>query len=165
MKTMADLMQTVASDGTLQWIGIRPERRGEIQVLEQVKVSPRGLEGDHYAGLDKRAVTLIQQEHLDVIAVLSGRSSIDPAVLRRNLVVRGINLLALRKARFSIGEVVLEGSGICAPCSYMEETIGPGGYSAMRGHGGITARVLSPGKIAVNDPVVLHAPNQLGEPQ
>ena len=67
--------------------------------------------------------------------------------------VSGINLLALKDKQFSIGEVVLEFSGLCHPCSRMEEYLGPGGYNAMRGHGGINARIITGGVIHVGDAV------------
>ena len=106
-------------------------------------------------------MTLLQAEHLPVIAALVGRGEIDPALLRRNLVVSGINLLALVAAEFAVGPVRLLGTGRCHPCSRMEEALGPGGYNAMRGHGGITALVLEPGVLAIGDPVRLVRPGRL----
>ena len=76
-----------------------------------------------------------------------GQGSVDPGLTRRNIVVRGINLLAMKDKQFQIGEVVLEMTGLCHPCSRMEENLGPGGFNAMRGHGGITARVIKGGKV------------------
>ena len=114
-----------------------------------------GIDGEHHAksGRSKRQVTLIQAEHLPVIAAILKRDAIDPGLLRRNLVVSGINLIALKDRKFKIGEVLLEGTGPCDPCSRMEENLGPGGYNAMRGHGGITAQVLEGGDIQVGDEV------------
>lgn len=103
--------------------------------------------------LSTRQVTLIQHEHLPVIAQLARAPAVDPVALRRNLVVSGINLLALKNARLRVGRAVLELVGPCHPCSRMEDAIGPGGYAAMRGHGGMTARVLEDGAIAVGDAV------------
>lgn len=110
-----------------------------------------GLRGE--AELSTRQVTLIQNEHLAVIAKLARLDSVDAARLRRNLVVSGINLLATKNARLRVGEALLEIVGPCHPCSRMEGAIGPGGYAAMRGHGGVTARVLESGAIAVGDTV------------
>ena len=99
-------------------------------------------------------MTLIQSEHLPVIRALSERRDASPELLRRNIVVSGINLISLKKMRFQIGKAILEGTGDCAPCSLMERNLGPGGYQAMRGHGGLTAKVLQRGTIRVGDTVV-----------
>jgi MOSC domain-containing protein YiiM len=74
-------------------------------------------------------------------------------MLRRNLVVRGLNLLALKGHRFRVGAALLEYSGECHPCSRMEETLGVGGYNAVRGQGGIIARVIEGGPVRLGDPV------------
>ena len=87
--------------------------------------------------------------------ILKTEEPIDPALLRRNIVVSGINLTSLRKQQFQIGEAILEGTGDCAPCSRMEENLGPGGYNAMRGHGGLTARVIQGGAVKKGDRVSL----------
>lgn len=89
-----------------------------------------------------------------MIATLSGHASVEPATLRRNLVVSGIPLIALKGRRFRVGEVVLEGTESCDPCSLMEALLGPGGYNAMRGHGGLCARILQGGTIRRGDTVV-----------
>jgi MOSC domain-containing protein YiiM len=152
---LATLMARFAQAGRLQWIGVRPQRRAGVVAIEAVKaLADRGLEGDHYAHPGgKRQVTLIQAEHLGVVAKLIGKEAVKPEWLRRNLVVAGINLYALRDRRFRIGAVVLEGTGPCEPCSRMEEALGSGGYNAMRGHGGITARVLEEGTLRVGEAV------------
>lgn len=153
---LRSLMETFPMEGRLEWIGLRPGRRAPLLSMNHVEVlADHGLTGDHKAQRagGKRQVTLIQREHLVAVAQLLRREAIDPALLRRNLVVSGINLLALRNEHFRIGDVLFEGTGPCEPCSRMEEVLGAGGYNAMRGHGGITARVLSGGVFAIGDPV------------
>jgi len=151
--TLAHLIAQFSQDGRVDWIGVRPKRKHDLLDVPSVSVKDFGLEGDHRTKPGKRAVTLIQAEHLPVIAALSNHEEIHPALLRRNIVVSGINLLGLRNRRFQIGSVVLEGTGLCAPCSRMEEVLGKGGYTAMRGHGGITATVIQQGQISLGDAV------------
>lgn len=155
MLQLAELIGRFAQPGRVAWIGVRPERRAEMRVLEAVEVGEAGLAGDHRATPGKRAVTLIQAEHLPVIAALSGVLPVSPAQLRRNLMVSGVNLLGLRGRVVAIGsDVRLWITGPCAPCSRMETALGHGGYAAMRGHGGMTAEVLAEGPCAVGDPVL-----------
>jgi MOSC domain-containing protein YiiM len=58
-------------------------------------------------------------------------------------------LLGLRTFRF--GKAALEYTGLWHPCSRMEQTLGIGGYNAMRSHGGIPARVTRPGRIYIGE--------------
>ena len=151
------LMDTFPHAGRLVWIGVRPKKREPLLGVAEVEaIAGRGLAGDHRAlgrGGSERQVTLIQAEHLDAVAQLLARDAIDPVLTRRNLVIGGINVLALKDQVFTIGGVVIEGTGPCEPCSRMEANLGRGGYNAMRGHGGITARVVTGGLIRVGDAV------------
>jgi MOSC domain-containing protein YiiM len=158
METIAELTSRFPRSGNVELIFVRPARRAPARPLDLVSLGFAGLAGDHRGKAGPRAVTLIQAEHLQAIAALAGIKVLDPALLRRNLVVSGINLLALKDRRFSIAGAVLEGTGICAPCSRMEETLGKGAYNAMRGHGGITASVLTEGLVRLGDPVLAIEP-------
>ena len=152
--TLKKLMQNLPQKGRVEWIGIRPEKRKPLLVVEMARVLELGLENDHYAGNSgNRSVTLIQREHIDAVASLLHRDKIDPADMRRNIVVSGINLLALKDRQFRVGTAVLKMTGLCHPCSRMEQTFGTGGYNAVRGHGGINARVIEPGVIKLYDQV------------
>ena len=145
-----------AQVGQVVWIGIRAKTRGSIQVLTETYANIGGLTGDRYnKGIpgSKRQVTLIQAEHLTAVASFLGKDHLDPVLVRRNIVVQGINLNALKGKTFKIGDAVLEMTGFCYPCSRMEENLGKGGFNAMRGHGGITCRVLEEGTIRVGDEV------------
>ncbi|RKQ95827.1 MOSC domain-containing protein YiiM [Kushneria sinocarnis] len=156
MSDLFRLLQRHARPGRLEWLGVRPGRRAPMSEPAMIRaVAGHGLEGDHHASPGgKRQVTLIQFEHLPVIAALSGHDTVPLPWLRRNLAISGLNLLATRGQQLQIGdEVVLEITGPCAPCRRMEEYLGRGGYNAVRGHGGMTARILRGGRLQRGDRV------------
>jgi MOSC domain-containing protein YiiM len=164
---LRSLSRRFASPGRLQAILLRPARGRPALAVDRAEAQAgQGLVGDRGwrsagPGTGKRQITLLQAEHLPVIGQLAALPGApDPALLRRNLVVAGLNLLAARSLfkdrplRLHLGSsVVLEVTGPCEPCSQMEVRLGPGGYNAMRGHGGVTARVLQGGWLAVGDAV------------
>jgi MOSC domain-containing protein YiiM len=147
------LMDGPMRAGQIVWIGLRPARQQSLlDVKSATLVAGNGIAGDHYTtrGDGARQVTLVAAEDIEAITSFLGRD-VAPTLLRRNIVARGINLVALKNRRFRVGPVLLEGTGECAPCSRMELNLGPGGFNAVRGHGGITARILASGRVNVGD--------------
>ncbi|MEM8582445.1 MAG: MOSC domain-containing protein [Pseudomonadota bacterium] len=154
MSELKELIERVAQPGSVAWIGVRAARLEAVQVVTEASVTDAGLQGDR-AKAGKRAVTLFQMEHLTPIASYLGRSApVDPALLRRNIGVVGINLVSLRGRVVALGaNARLRITGPCALCSRMGEAFGHGGYAAVRGHGGMTAEVVRPGTIALGDTI------------
>ncbi|MDB4755745.1 MOSC domain-containing protein [Mariniblastus sp.] len=153
---MSSLMSRFPRPGKIEWMCIRPGRELPVRVCKTVTADDQtGLLEDHFNGKpgDKRMVTFIQKEHIEFVAAILGRDCVDPALLRRNIVVSGLNLVALKQQYFRIGEAVFQGTTHCPPCSRMEKNLGEGGYNAMRGHGGINARVIQGGVVNVGDVV------------
>lgn len=143
--------------GRLEWIGLRSARKGDVvSVAEVMALQGLGLEGDHRTSKrpgSGRQVTIISSEFIGQIAGHLQRNTIDPALLRRNLVVSGLNLNALRYQKIQIGDALLEAGALCHPCSRMEQALGDGAIAAMLGYGGLCAKVIRGGRMQLGDPV------------
>jgi MOSC domain-containing protein YiiM len=155
--------------GELTWIGLRPSRKAEVVEVDSAQaIVDSGLEGDHRFENtlgSGRQVTLMSEEYISQIEHFltlsrSTNQPVHPRLLRRNLVIKGINLDALRYQQFSIGGAIFEAGAICHPCLRMEELLGKGGIAAMMGHGGLCLKVIQSGKITLGDTVCLHHPQQ-----
>ncbi len=152
---LARLLAGPVRPGSVRWIGLRPARREAMVAVQSAALDPlTGVVGDRWAGQPggARMVTLLAAEHLAAIAAFTG-SHVSPEQLRRNIVVTGFNLLAVKGCLIRVGRATLEVTGDCHPCSRMEETLGPGGYNAVRGQGGVTARVIAAGSVCIGDAV------------
>ena len=112
--TLQGLIHTLPQTGRIEWTGLRPARRTKMNVVQQTELNTLGIIGDRYRGSSgKRAVTLIQAEYLPAIASMLDHDAIEPEILRRNIVISGINLLALKNQRFMLGSAELEMTGLC----------------------------------------------------
>jgi len=154
---------TQLPEGELTWIGLRPERKADMTVVNSARaLQDLGLEGDHRTEKtpgSARQVTIISEEFIQQTAhYLNLDTAIDPKLLRRNLVVKGINLNALRYQKFQIGDAVFEANAQCHPCVRMEHALGKGGLAAMLGHGGLCCKILKTGNLTVGDKVSLFTP-------
>lgn len=144
--------------GRIEAIQVRPAHRAAVVGVSEWDLAS----GADHGTSDKRAVTLIQAEHLPAVSQLLGRpadsepSSRDLfAGTRRNLLVSRLNLSACHGRQLAVGEVVLELTVRCHPCRRMDEAFGVGGFAALFGHGGWCARIVKTGVIRVGDPVRL----------
>lgn len=167
-----------AQNGRLDAIYLRPARNVPcVEATSAQAVAGQGLMGDRILKSpsrnplgSNRQVTLIQAEHITVMAAFLNKP-IDAGWLRRNLVVSGINLLAAKSLfkdqpmQLQIGEVVLEITGPCEPCSKMEAALGKGAYNAMRGHGGVNAKIITGGELKLGDNVRCVIANKLSAAQ
>jgi len=163
MLTINELINVLPQQGQVEWIGLRPAKNEQMHNVKMATaIEGQGLAGDRYKSKGgKRQVTLIQAEHLDALRSMLKAPHLQAATLRRNILVRGINLLALKDKEFTVGDVRMVFTGLCHPCSKMELALGPGGYNAMRGHGGINAKILNDGIIRVGDSVSFPTDHQI----
>ena len=121
-------------------------------------VAGAGIAGDRYATKRghwsdprwrEQQLTLIEAEVADDL-------DLEPHLLRRNLITRGVQLQGLLGLEFRIGEALLAGMLPCGPCHYIETLLErPGLLQALVGKGGLRTRVLEGGRIAVGDPIVV----------
>ena len=148
----------------VEGIYLAPESGAEMKSVEvATALEGCGLEGDRYcAGTGHWSrfgrvceVTFIAAEDLDYIERETG-VSVSNGQHRRNVVTRGISLKTLRRGeRFRVGEVAFEYRGPRSVCRHIERLTEPGMAQALKGRGGICARVIENGTVRVGDEIEL----------
>jgi MOSC domain-containing protein YiiM len=121
--------------------------------LETVQcIAEKGLVGDRFVGDEdghKRQVTFFDLEvHRDLCRQFP-EATVGSEVYRRNVVIEGVDLNPLIGRRFRIGDVVFTGAEECAPCYWMNTAFGPGAEESLKGRGGLRARILKSGTLAL----------------
>ena len=121
-----------------------------------------GIVGDRYFGRAAHRgaqVTVFAAESLETVARLLGVDGpLDAAATRRNVVLRGLDVDAMRGTTFSIdsgeGPVLLRATRAANPCAWMDHELAPGAFRAMRGRGGVRCEPLSDGVLRLGPAVV-----------
>lgn len=152
--TIEQLKSHFPQPGQVDWIGVRKARGEPMLLLDEVLANiGTGLQGDKAGARPggKRQVTLIQTEYLPLVQTLLAKPALTFADLRRNIAISGINLNALKDQIVQVGTARFEITGFCHPCKRLEENLGHGTFNALRGHGGVTARVIQDGQIKIGD--------------
>jgi len=127
--------------------GPAPAPPGEL--VEEVQIrAGLGIVGDRYfahAAHRDSGVTVIAEESLPPGA--------DLRQVRRNVLVRGIDVDSLVGSVLTLdsgaGPVRLRVRRPANPCAWMDATIGPGAWRALRGKGGIRCTPLDDGVLRV----------------
>ena len=147
--------------GVVEGIFIASKGSAAMERVEEVRtIEGCGIEGDRYCegtGFWSRygdvcEVTLIESEDLDYIQNELG-ISVKNGEHRRNIITREIRLTNLRRKRFRVGETLLEYDRSRPPCRHVQDLSEPGMTRALKGRGGICARVGRAGWIRAQDAI------------
>ncbi|MGY1849668.1 MULTISPECIES: MOSC domain-containing protein [unclassified Blastococcus] len=135
------------------------DRRERLEIRAGV-----GIVGDRYAGRPAHRdaqVTVLAVESLESLAAELGAPPFDPLLARRNVVLRGAEVEALRGREFALdcgaGPVLLRGGRAANPCAWMDLVLAPGAHRGMRGRGGVRCAALSDGRLELGPAVLTSA--------
>lgn len=132
----------------------RPAGEHPILAVPEVEcVAGRGLRGDRFFDYKpdyKGQITFFAGEIYDELCVLLQTWDREPSAFRRNVITRGVDLNTLIGAEFEIQGVRFLGCAECSPCYWMDRAFAPGAEAALKGRGGLRAKILTDGVLRVD---------------
>jgi MOSC domain-containing protein YiiM len=164
-----EIVALVTSPGHSYWFHARDPAAGvgphPTLTHDSVELlAGQGIVGDRFCGRVSKlssAVSFVASEAVEEVARALGLTgdALDPVLMRRNVVTRGIDLNALRRRRFALrqGDAVLEfeAAGETSPCAWMDRALAPGAHDLLRGRGGLRAVPLTSGVLRVGPAVLV----------
>ena len=124
-------------------------------------VAGRGIRGDRFFDFKenyKGQITFLSGEVFAALCLELGLSpeSTDPGVMRRNVVVSGIDLETLVGAEFEVQGVRFKGIAPCLPCYWMDGVLKPGAEAFLTPgcRGGLRAAIVTDGIVSVDAPAL-----------
>ena len=133
--------------------GREPGTHPIIEVDTVECVAGKGLVGDRYFGHKedyKGQITFFALEIHQQLCALFDQPKTPPSVYRRNAITAGFDLNALIGREFAIQGVRFLGMEECSPCYWMDRAVALGAELAMKGRGGLRAKILTSGTLRCN---------------
>jgi MOSC domain-containing protein YiiM len=120
----------------------------EVQMIECR--AGHGIHGDRFFDYRedyKGQITFFSLEVFDALCGALQLQDCSPALVRRNVITRHVDLNELVGQDFEVQGVLFHGTDECRPCYWMDRAIGPGAEEFLKGRGGLRARILSDGQL------------------
>jgi MOSC domain-containing protein YiiM len=130
--------------------GRTPDDYPAIEVASIECVAGHGIRGDRFFDYQENYKGQITFFSLEVFGELCGALEVQdcsPALVRRNVMTREVDLNELIDQDFEVQGVRFRGTGECRPCYWMNQVIAPGAENFLKGRGGLRARILSDGTL------------------
>lgn len=130
--------------------GLPPGQAPMVEVEQVECVAAKGLVGDRFFGFKedyKGQVTFFAHEVYERLCQQFQVMGVPPSAFRRNVITQGVDLNALIGQEFEVQGIRFLGTQECTPCYWMDQAFAEGAEQAMKGHGGLRARILTSGTL------------------
>lgn len=132
--------------------GREPDQHPLVEQRSIECVAGRGLRGDRFFDFRENYSGPITFFSLEVFRDLEkhfGLLDKSPGVLRRNIIVSGIDLNSLIDVEFELQGIRFRGMNDCKPCFWMNRAFAPGAEEFLKGRSGLRAQILSDGTLSL----------------
>ena len=121
-----------------------------IEVSEAECVAGKGIIGDRFFDYKpdyKGQITFFSQEVYEDLCNTFKLVDVPPSVFRRNVIVDGVDLNELIGSEFELQGIRFLGTVEASPCYWMNGAVAEGAEEAMKGRGGLRAKILTSGTL------------------
>ncbi len=119
-----------------------------IEVSQAECVAGKGIVGDRFFDWKedyKGQITFFEHEQYERLCEKLGVMGVPPSAFRRNVITKGVDLNTLIGTEFEVQGVRFFGTQESAPCYWMNQAFAEGAEEALKGHGGLRAKILCGG--------------------
>jgi hypothetical protein len=135
------------------FVGHHGREPGKLPMIELSAiecVAGRGIRRDRYFDFKndyKGQITFFSLEVFEELCSALQIQTCSPALARRNVITRGVDLNDLIGKEFEVQNVRFLGIEECRPCYWMDGAFAPGANEFLKGRGGVRAKILTDGNL------------------